>query len=95
MNSLRSITLFTTIGMRVFPGKRAQINAVIQEIWGDSVRTILDAACGIGAQTIGLTEIGYAVTASDISGDAIERARREAQSRGPDIPFQIGDLRSL
>jgi SAM-dependent methyltransferase len=77
------------------PRQAAQINSVIHEIWGDRVRTILDAACGIGTQTIGLTEVGYAVTASDISGGAIERARREAQSRGLHIPFQIGDLRSL
>jgi ubiquinone/menaquinone biosynthesis C-methylase UbiE len=42
---------------------------------------VLDAACGIGTQTIGLLENAYAVTASDCSPGAIERLKRELLKR--------------
>jgi len=43
------------------------LDAVIREVFGASVRQILDAACGIGTQTLGLAELGFCLTASDIS----------------------------
>jgi SAM-dependent methyltransferase len=58
---------------------------------------VLDAACGIGTQTIGLAERGYAVTASDVSPGAVARLRRELAARGLSgrVSAGVGDLRTL
>lgn len=42
----------------------------------------LDLGCGEGADSIWLAEHGWRVTGLDISATALERARREAESRG-------------
>lgn len=43
--------------------------------------TLLDCACGIGTQAIGLAQLGYNTTATDLSPKAIARAQQEAQLR--------------
>jgi 2-polyprenyl-3-methyl-5-hydroxy-6-metoxy-1,4-benzoquinol methylase len=35
---------------------------------------VLDCACGIGTQSLGLAKLGYHVTGSDLSADAVRRA---------------------
>jgi SAM-dependent methyltransferase len=57
--------------------------------------SILDAACGIGTQTLGLAQRGYHVAASDLSPDAVARARREAEARQLTVKFAVADLRGL
>lgn len=57
--------------------------------------SILDAACGIGTQSIGLAQLGYDVTASDVAATAVDRARAEAEQRGLTLAFQVADLRTL
>jgi 2-polyprenyl-3-methyl-5-hydroxy-6-metoxy-1,4-benzoquinol methylase len=56
---------------------------------------ILDCACGIGTQALGLARIGYNVAGSDISGEAIARARHEAEKRDLQVPFAIADFSHL
>jgi len=56
---------------------------------------ILDAACGIGTQTIGLLANGYSVTASDCSPGAVDRLRSELHKRGLSSQTYVDDLRSL
>ncbi|MBO5747389.1 MAG: class I SAM-dependent methyltransferase [Clostridia bacterium] len=56
---------------------------------------ILDCACGIGTQAIGLAEIGYKVTASDISDAELEEAKKRAKNRNVKINFKKADFRSL
>ena len=56
---------------------------------------ILDAACGIGTQALGLAQLGYRVTASDLSPAALARAQAEAETRGLAIDFAVADLRRL
>jgi SAM-dependent methyltransferase len=56
---------------------------------------VLDAACGIGTQTLGLVEQGYRVTASDISPGAIERLETELSRRSLQATTQVDDLRTL
>lgn len=56
---------------------------------------LLDCACGIGTQALGLAALGYRVTATDLSAAALARARAEAAERGLDIRFQIADMREL
>lgn len=73
----------------------SQLDSVIRELWGDRVKTVLDAACGIGTQAVGLAQLGYEVTASDIAPGPIERARHEAANRGLGIRFSLADVRTL
>jgi 2-polyprenyl-3-methyl-5-hydroxy-6-metoxy-1,4-benzoquinol methylase len=71
------------------------LDGIIQQFFGNKLHTLLDAACGIGTQCIGLAEKGYQVTASDISSAAIEEARSESHKRGLNIDFEIVDMRQV
>ena len=71
----------------------AQLDKVIQENWGNDVQTILDISCGIGTQALGLAQLNYQVTGSDLAEAAVERAKQEAQKRGAAIPFSVADMR--
>ena len=62
---------------------------------GTAVRTVLDCMCGIGTQSIGLAELRYSVTGTDISKAAITRAQKESQTRGVAVNLMQADLRSL
>ena len=84
----------------IFPDWEASIrrqaealDRVIRERWGDGRLSVLDVACGIGTQALGLAALGHRVTASDISAGAVERARREAAARGLPVPFTVADMR--
>ena len=61
----------------------------------DSSARILDCACGIGTQAIGLAAQGYRVTASDISDAALAEARKRAVQSGVRIRFAHADFRAL
>jgi SAM-dependent methyltransferase len=56
---------------------------------------ILDCACGIGTQAIGLAMLGHRVTGSDLSSTAVNRAQLEAQRRTLSISFYVSDMTSL
>jgi SAM-dependent methyltransferase len=71
------------------------LDSVICEFFGQSDRHILDAACGIGTQIIGLAQLGYSVTASDISCVEIDEARAEVSKRGLRIDISTADMRQL
>ena len=71
------------------------LDGVIGEFFGPSARRVLDAACGIGTQCLGLAQRGYHVAASDISSAEIAVARAEAERRGLAIDFGLGDMRQL
>ena len=60
-----------------------------------SVPVVLDCSCGIGTQAIGLAQRGYEVFASDLSPEAIERAKSEAVKRELNIRFAVADVRAL
>jgi SAM-dependent methyltransferase len=71
----------------------AALDALIRERFGEARLDILDVACGIGTQALGLAALGHRVTASDLSAEAVERARKEAARLGLDIPFSVADMR--
>lgn len=56
---------------------------------------ILDCACGIGTQALGLAQRGHTVVATDLSDAAVRRAAREARERNLDIAFRVADMRDL
>jgi len=62
--------------------------------FGPSAR-ILDCACGIGTQAIGLACLGYSVTASDISQPELDRARKQSVQNRVSIRFEHADFRAL
>ena len=74
----------------------AAISSILQRESG--IRTglsVLDCACGIGTQPLGLAKLGYHVTGSDLSAGAIRRARAEAALRELNVPFYVADVRHL
>jgi SAM-dependent methyltransferase len=73
----------------------AGLAAVLAEFGVPPGASVLDAACGIGTQCLGLASRGYAMSASDISAGAVRRAEEEAARRGLRIAFSVADLRSL
>ena len=56
---------------------------------------VLDCACGIGTQSIGLALEGFQVEGSDLSDAAVRRAAAEARARGLSINFRQDDMRYL
>ena len=71
------------------------LDGIIRSTGSAPTRTVLDAACGIGTQSIGLAQLGYAVTASDLSPSAVARAQREASQRGLSIQCSVADMRGV
>lgn len=56
---------------------------------------MLDVAVGVGTQALGLAARGYAVTGSDISPVAVQRAIAEAKQRDVGLPCVAADFRAL
>ena len=61
----------------------------------DDTAQILDCACGIGTQAIGLASLGYHVTASDISDRELAEARERATKNNVKIRFEHADFCAL
>lgn len=61
----------------------------------DRTAKVLDCACGIGTQAIGLAALGYSVTASDISRGELKEAEKRAADNGVSIRFAYGDFCAL
>lgn len=76
--------------------RQAKILAPVLESTAEKgVRRLLDCACGVGTQSLGLAARGYEVVGADLSAPAVERARREAANRGLSIGFHVADMRDL
>ncbi len=65
-----------------------------RELGGGRLR-ILDCACGIGTQALGLAARGHEVTGTDASAPAVDRAGREAFWRGIPLNVAVADMCSL
>ena len=61
----------------------------------DRSAKLLDCACGIGTQSIGLAALGYDVTASDISENELAEAKKRAEENGVPIRFEKADFCTL
>jgi glycine/sarcosine N-methyltransferase len=56
---------------------------------------VLDCACGIGTQALGLAKLGFQVTACDLSPLAVERTRKETEKRGLSVRALVADMLDL
>lgn len=61
----------------------------------DKTATVLDCACGIGTQAIGLAALGYSVTGSDISTGELEEAKKRAAENYVNLLLAQADFRTL
>ena len=61
----------------------------------DTGAKVLDCACGIGTQAIGLAALGYCVTASDISDGELKEAMARAENDGVSVSFSHADFCAL
>ena len=71
------------------------LSGIFQEYGFDRTARILDCACGIGTQAIGLAALGYSVTASDISAGEIEEAKRRAEENHVSLTLKQADFCAL
>ena len=71
------------------------LNKLFADSGFDKTARILDCACGIGTQAIGLAALGYTVTASDISDGALREAVERARENGVKIRFKHADFCAL
>ena len=71
------------------------LNRIFQQNGFDTSANILDCACGIGTQAIGLAALGYSVTASDISDGELAEARVRAADNHVSIRFEHADFCTL
>lgn len=73
----------------------AMLSRIFADNGFDRTAGILDCACGIGTQSIGLALLGHNVTGSDISGGELAEARTRAADNGVSIRFERADFRAL
>ena len=71
------------------------LNKLFGEYGFDDTARILDCACGIGTQSIGLASLGYQVTASDISDGELAQAKERAAKNQVKIRFEHADFCAL
>jgi len=71
------------------------LNKLFKDNGFDNTSRILDCACGIGTQAIGLAAMGYDVIASDISEGELAEARERAEKNGVNIRFETADFCAL
>ena len=73
-----------------------KIEAVLRDHLGSAGPwAILDSACGIGTQALGLAQRGHAVTGVDLSAEAVNRAGVEAKTRNLPVEVIHGDMLML
>ncbi|MEV7524574.1 class I SAM-dependent methyltransferase [Streptomyces sp. NPDC091371] len=71
------------------------LGRLLTDALGPGPHTVLDNACGIGTQALGLAALGHRVTGTDLSPVSAARAGREAARRGLDLPVAAADMRAL
>jgi len=59
------------------------------------VKSILDCSCGTGSHAMKFSELGFEATGCDISHEMVEKAKRNAASRGINVDFVQADFKKL
>lgn len=73
----------------------AVLDRLFRSVMGEGPYSVLDCACGIGTQSIGLAGRGHRVHGTDVSEASVERARKEAADSGAGVTFAVADMRAL
>lgn len=68
------------------------LDKIFTDMGFDKSARVLDCACGIGTQAIGLAAIGYSITASDISDGELTEAKKRAENNNVSIRFEHADF---
>ena len=68
------------------------LDKIFTDMGFDKSARVLDCACGIGTQAIGLAAIGYSITASDISDGELTEAKKRAEKNNVSIRFEHADF---
>jgi glycine/sarcosine N-methyltransferase len=71
------------------------LGPILERYTGKASAYVLDCACGIGTQALGLAQRGHRMIGSDLSKSAIARATSEARMRNLNIQFYVADMRTL
>ena len=71
------------------------LDKIFKEYGFDKSAELLDCACGIGTQAVGLAQAGYNVTASDISEGELKEARERSAMNNVTICFKNADFCAL
>ncbi|MBQ4531256.1 MAG: class I SAM-dependent methyltransferase [Lachnospiraceae bacterium] len=71
------------------------LNKIFENNGFDHTAKILDCACGIGTQSIGIATLGYNVMASDISEGELAEAEKRARENKVKICFKQADFCAL
>ena len=73
----------------------AILDRIFRDNGFDPSASVLDCACGIGTQTIGLAALGYPMTASDISRAALAEAAKRAAENKVSVRLEHADFCAL
>ena len=71
------------------------LNRIFRDNGFDSSASVLDCACGIGTQSVGLAALGYHMTASDISNAELAEAAKRAVENNMSVRFEHADFCAL
>lgn len=71
------------------------LDKIFSENGFDCSAKVLDCACGIGTQAIGLAAMGYNVIGTDISDGELEEARKRADQNNVSVHFEHADFCAL
>ena len=73
----------------------AILDKIFRDYGFDRASRVLDCACGIGTQAIGLARLGYRVTGSDISDGELAEAEKRARENGVELRLAQADFCAL
>ena len=71
------------------------LSKIFEDNGFDRSARVLDCACGIGTQSVGLALLGYDITASDISEKELEEAKIRAKKNNVEICFERANFCNL
>lgn len=71
------------------------LDRIFRQMGFDTNARVLDCACGIGTQSVGLAALGYQITGSDISEAELAQAKQRALDNQVELRLQRADFCAL